>query len=30
MWRMDREMPAEELSLRVALEKWREEQMDNG
>ena len=30
MWRMDREMPIDEVILRNALEKWREEQRDNG
>ncbi len=30
LWRMDREMPVEEVYLRAALETWREKQQDNG
>ena len=28
MWRMDREMPIDEIFLRAALEQWRQDQQD--
>ncbi len=30
LWRLDRDMPIEEIFLRGALEEWREEQQNNG
>ena len=30
LWRMDRDMPVEEVFLRAALEKIRQDEQDNG
>lgn len=30
LWRLDHEMPVDEVFLRVAFENWRQEQQDNG
>ncbi len=30
LWRMDRDMPVEEMFLRYALEKIRQDERDNG